>query len=162
MKKKATFTTSFCPMCYCVFTLMAMCYTPFEYRLFLPVQWISSTTHWTSKCAKLKWPAVCFLCVVFCWFVYIFIIFFSDGYTTEDLMFLWKEISPVQITTDLHLPRFTLEKYLTDYCTSTTNTGKRKQFFCFLLEKTFFCSFQTCWCGQLGLWCFRQWVFVQC
>ncbi|KAH9388858.1 Glycine receptor subunit alpha-3 [Tyrophagus putrescentiae] len=47
----------------------------------------------------------------------------SYGYTTEDLMFLWKEISPVQITTDLHLPRFTLEKYLTDYCTSTTNTG---------------------------------------
>lgn len=47
-----------------------------------------------------------------------------DGYTTEDLMFVWKHEDPVQITTNLHLPRFTLEKYLTDYCTSKTNTGK--------------------------------------
>lgn len=46
-----------------------------------------------------------------------------DGYTTEDLMFVWKKEDPVQITTNLHLPRFTLEKYLTDYCTSKTNTG---------------------------------------
>ncbi|XP_075678925.1 glutamate-gated chloride channel-like isoform X1 [Dermatophagoides pteronyssinus] len=47
----------------------------------------------------------------------------SYGYTTEDLMFVWKHEDPVQITTNLHLPRFTLEKYLTDYCTSKTNTG---------------------------------------
>ncbi|KAF7489860.1 Glutamate-gated chloride channel [Sarcoptes scabiei] len=47
----------------------------------------------------------------------------SYGYTTEDLMFVWKQEDPVQITTNLHLPRFTLEKYLTDYCTSKTNTG---------------------------------------
>lgn len=26
---------------------------------------------------------------------------------------------------NLHLPRFTLEKFLTDYCNSKTNTGKR-------------------------------------
>lgn len=51
-----------------------------------------------------------------------------DGYTTEDLMFVWKQEDPVQITTNLHLPRFTLEKYLTDYCTSKTNTGKLKNF----------------------------------
>lgn len=57
--------------------------------------------------------------------IYLHFNYFLDGYTTEDLMFLWKETSPVQITTDLHLPRFTLEKYLTDYCTSKTNTGKQ-------------------------------------
>jgi hypothetical protein len=48
---------------------------------------------------------------------------FSDGYTTDDLVFLWKEGDPVQVTKNLHLPRFTLEKYLTAYCTSRTNTG---------------------------------------
>ncbi|XP_022258788.1 glutamate-gated chloride channel-like [Limulus polyphemus] len=52
------------------------------------------------------------------------IIMASYGYTTEDLMFEWKEGDPVQITKNLHLPRFTLEKYLTDYCTSKTNTGE--------------------------------------
>lgn len=36
---------------------------------------------------------------------------------------MWKLQEPVQITGNLHLPRFTLERYLTDYCTSTTNTG---------------------------------------
>lgn len=48
----------------------------------------------------------------------------SYGYTTEDLVFLWKEGDPVQVTKNLHLPRFTLERFLTDYCTSRTNTGE--------------------------------------
>lgn len=38
-------------------------------------------------------------------------------------MFLWKEGDPVQVVKNLHLPRFTLEKFLTDYCNSKTNTG---------------------------------------
>lgn len=49
---------------------------------------------------------------------------FSDGWTTDDLVFLWKEGDPVQVVKNLHLPRFTLEKYRTDYCNSKTNTGK--------------------------------------
>ncbi|KAI1289769.1 Glutamate-gated chloride channel [Halotydeus destructor] len=48
----------------------------------------------------------------------------SYGYTTEDLVFLWKEGDPVQITKTLHLPRFTLQKFRTNYCTSRTNTGE--------------------------------------
>ncbi|XP_022650818.1 glutamate-gated chloride channel-like isoform X3 [Varroa destructor] len=48
----------------------------------------------------------------------------SYGYTTEDLVFLWKEGDPVQVTKNLHLPRFTLERFNTDYCTSRTNTGE--------------------------------------
>jgi len=48
----------------------------------------------------------------------------SYGYTTEDLVFLWKEGDPVQVTKTLHLPRFTLERFNTDYCTSRTNTGE--------------------------------------
>jgi hypothetical protein len=48
----------------------------------------------------------------------------SDGWTTDDLVFLWKEGDPVQVVKNLHLPRFTLEKFLTDYCNSKTNTGK--------------------------------------
>ncbi|ALC46945.1 GluClalpha [Drosophila busckii] len=46
-----------------------------------------------------------------------------DGWTTNDLVFLWKEGDPVQVVKNLHLPRFTLEKFLTDYCNSKTNTG---------------------------------------
>ncbi|XP_035899422.1 glutamate-gated chloride channel isoform X1 [Anopheles stephensi] len=49
----------------------------------------------------------------------------SYGWTTADLVFLWKEGDPVQVVKNLHLPRFTLEKFLTDYCNSKTNTGKR-------------------------------------
>ncbi|XP_011498643.1 PREDICTED: glutamate-gated chloride channel isoform X3 [Ceratosolen solmsi marchali] len=48
----------------------------------------------------------------------------SYGWTTADLVFLWKEGDPVQVVKNLHLPRFTLEKYLTDYCNSKTNTGE--------------------------------------
>lgn len=48
----------------------------------------------------------------------------SDGWTTDDLVFLWKEGDPVQVVKNLHLPRFTLEKFLTDYCNSKTNTGE--------------------------------------
>ncbi|RWS21452.1 glutamate gated chloride channel GluCl5-like protein [Leptotrombidium deliense] len=47
-----------------------------------------------------------------------------NGYTTEDLVFIWKKESPVQVTKHLHLPRFALQKYSTSYCTSRTNTGK--------------------------------------
>lgn len=46
-----------------------------------------------------------------------------DGWTTDDLQYLWKSTDPVQIVPDLHLPRFTLEKYISDYCNIITNTG---------------------------------------
>ncbi|KAE8739096.1 hypothetical protein FOCC_FOCC015405 [Frankliniella occidentalis] len=48
----------------------------------------------------------------------------SYGWTTNDLVFLWKDGDPVQVVKNLHLPRFTLEKFLTDYCNSKTNTGE--------------------------------------
>ncbi|XP_049964237.1 glutamate-gated chloride channel isoform X8 [Schistocerca serialis cubense] len=48
----------------------------------------------------------------------------SYGWTTDDLVFLWKDGDPVQVVKNLHLPRFTLEKFLTDYCNSKTNTGE--------------------------------------
>ncbi|CAL4066506.1 unnamed protein product [Meganyctiphanes norvegica] len=47
----------------------------------------------------------------------------SYGWTTADLVFLWRDGDPVQITNKLHLPRFTLEKFFTDHCNSVTNTG---------------------------------------
>ncbi|XP_053206184.1 glutamate-gated chloride channel-like [Panonychus citri] len=58
----------------------------------------------------------------------------SYGYTTEDLVFLWRAGDPVQITKSLHLPRFTLMKYLTSYCTSKTNTG---EYSCLKVELVF-------------------------
>ncbi|XP_023228443.1 glutamate-gated chloride channel-like [Centruroides sculpturatus] len=48
----------------------------------------------------------------------------SYGYTKEELIFIWKEGDPIQLTKNLHLPRFTLERYETDYCSSRTNTGE--------------------------------------
>lgn len=54
-------------------------------------------------------------------------------------MFQWKEGDPVQVVKNLHLPRFTLEKFLTDYCNSKTNTGnshieKSKPYYIYLVE----------------------------
>lgn len=37
---------------------------------------------------------------------------------------MWKETDPVQVTKNLHLPRFTLQRHQVDYCTSRTNTGE--------------------------------------
>ena len=47
----------------------------------------------------------------------------SDGWTTADLVYIWKEIDPVQIVKDLNLPRFKLEQFQTTYCNTITNTG---------------------------------------
>ena len=52
--------------------------------------------------------------------------YISDGWTTDDLQYLWKTLEPVQIVRNLHLPRFTLEKYISDYCNIETNTGKNR------------------------------------
>ena len=52
-----------------------------------------------------------------------FLILMTDGWTTEDLVFKWKENDPVQVTKNLHLPRFTLEHFANLTCDSKTNTG---------------------------------------
>lgn len=56
--------------------------------------------------------------------MYVYFVILSDGWTTNDLIFVWKDGDPVQVVKNLHLPRFTLETYRTDYCNSKTNTGK--------------------------------------
>ncbi|CAL4148031.1 unnamed protein product, partial [Meganyctiphanes norvegica] len=48
----------------------------------------------------------------------------SYGKTADDLALLWKEHDPVQITRNLHLPRFSLQRFTTDYCNTKTNTGE--------------------------------------
>lgn len=48
----------------------------------------------------------------------------SDGYTTNELIILWKSYNPIQITSSLYLPDFRLVQTITDYCTSKTNTGE--------------------------------------
>lgn len=52
-----------------------------------------------------------------------------DGWTTEDLVFQWKQTDPVQVARNMHLPRFILEKFQTDLCNSITNTGKLTFFY---------------------------------
>ncbi|XP_014666256.1 PREDICTED: LOW QUALITY PROTEIN: glutamate-gated chloride channel-like [Priapulus caudatus] len=48
----------------------------------------------------------------------------SYGYTTDDIIFLWKQNDPIQKKSGLELPSFTLgDEITTTYCTSNTNTG---------------------------------------
>ncbi|CAG2106655.1 unnamed protein product, partial [Medioppia subpectinata] len=47
-----------------------------------------------------------------------------NGYTTADLVLLWKVGDPVQVTKNLIIKEFKLNKYSTAYCTSKTNTGE--------------------------------------
>ena len=51
------------------------------------------------------------------------LIIIADGWTTADLIYIWKEVDPVQIVKDLNLPRFKLEQFQTTYCNTVTNTG---------------------------------------
>ncbi|XP_037573217.1 glutamate-gated chloride channel-like isoform X2 [Dermacentor silvarum] len=48
----------------------------------------------------------------------------SYAHTTEDIVFLWRQGDPVQVTRNLHLSRFSLTSFLTSYCSSKTNTGE--------------------------------------
>ena len=48
----------------------------------------------------------------------------ADGYTTDDILYLWKSQEPVQIAKNLSLPRFSIENYKSSYCNVKTNTGK--------------------------------------
>ncbi|XP_075749537.1 glutamate-gated chloride channel-like [Rhipicephalus microplus] len=48
----------------------------------------------------------------------------SYAHTTEDIVYLWRQSDPVQVKRSLHLSKFSLTKFMTDYCTSRTNTGE--------------------------------------
>ena len=50
--------------------------------------------------------------------------FLLDGYTTDDITYVWKDNDPVQIPEGLSLPRFSIEKYSSSYCNVKTNTGE--------------------------------------
>lgn len=52
------------------------------------------------------------------------IVIASYAHTTEDVVFMWRQSDPVQVKRSLHLSKFTLTKFKTDYCTSRTNTGE--------------------------------------
>ncbi|GIY41025.1 glutamate-gated chloride channel [Caerostris extrusa] len=60
----------------------------------------------------------------------------SYGYTTEDIIFLWKKNDPVQIAMSSvsNLPKFTMNVFMTDYCNSKTNTG---EYSCVKLDMSF-------------------------
>lgn len=48
----------------------------------------------------------------------------SYGYTTDDILYLWKRKEPVQLAKSLNLPRFRVERATSSYCTVKTNTGE--------------------------------------
>lgn len=64
--------------------------------------------------------------------------FFVDGYTTEDIKYIWKKPNPVQVTTNLYRPMFQLTQHKTGDCSSRTNTG---EYSCAKVDFTFKRSF---------------------
>ena len=92
-----------------------------EFRSPSRVRWIWSYSPWIDKNANCSWLPVS--SAFNSPYDLKGLNFLIDGWTTEDLVFLWKSVDPVQVTDNLHLPRFTLEKFITDYCNSKTNTG---------------------------------------
>ncbi|KAF8372352.1 hypothetical protein PRIPAC_78781 [Pristionchus pacificus] len=50
----------------------------------------------------------------------------SYAYSTEDLIYKWAKIAPIQFKVGVHdsLPSFTLDQHETSVCTSKTNTGE--------------------------------------
>ena len=50
-------------------------------------------------------------------------VIFPDGYTTDDITYLWDSRDPVQLAKSLNLPRFNIENYSSSYCNVKTNTG---------------------------------------
>ena len=60
----------------------------------------------------------------------------ADGYTTDDILYLWKPTDPVQIAQNLSLPRFSIENYASSYCNVKTNTGKFNATFVFASHAT--------------------------
>lgn len=48
----------------------------------------------------------------------------SYGYTTNDIVFVWKNENPVQVSKNIYLPKFRMQQTTHDYCTSRTNTGE--------------------------------------
>lgn len=58
-------------------------------------------------------------------FFYLSCLFFSVGYTMNDLIFEWQENGPVQVAEGLTLPQFILkDESDLRYCTKHYNTGK--------------------------------------
>ena len=47
----------------------------------------------------------------------------SDGYTSDDLEYEWKESDPIQIVSSLHLPEFSLQAINAARCDVRTATG---------------------------------------
>ncbi|XP_066951349.1 glutamate-gated chloride channel-like isoform X1 [Macrobrachium rosenbergii] len=68
----------------------------------------------------------------------------SYGYTTKDLILVWREETPTEISQFLHGGRFSLDRFDTGYCNSRTSTGDyscvsvsvviRRDFGAYLLE----------------------------
>ena len=87
------------------------------------VRWIWNCTHSTVRCAPSLWSHVNLFQFLFVIQIWIGNLYLSDGWTTDDLIFKWRQGDPVQVAKNMHLPRFILEKFEAEYCDSTTNTG---------------------------------------
>ncbi|CAL1267167.1 unnamed protein product [Larinioides sclopetarius] len=78
----------------------------------------------------------------------------SYAYTTEDLVFVWKDYDPVQISKNAvsNLPKFTMDTFHTDYCTSKTNTGEYSCVFLAMeFSRNFFYYLERCYMPTMAL-----------
>lgn len=55
----------------------------------------------------------------------------SYGYTTDDIILIWKENNPIQVGRNVGHPSLEVFSFKTDYCTSRTNTG---EYSCLLVD----------------------------
>ena len=65
------------------------------------------------------------ICVKLSNCIYIFIV----SKTTRELLLLWHESSPVDLSSDLKMPQFTVEEVVTDKCEESSMIGKYKNTF---------------------------------
>ena len=80
-----------------------------------------------ASCKYYDWCSIfIILCILltFVWVSQMYCSNIADGYTTDDILYLWKDTDPVQIAQNLSLPRFSIENYASSYCNVKTNTGK--------------------------------------
>lgn len=64
----------------------------------------------------------------------------TDGYTEDNIKFVFAEESSISMSNDIHAARFSLDKVESDSCTSVTSTGtlfclvKNTNVVCFLAQ----------------------------
>jgi len=96
-----------CLMCCSVYIRTEAYCSPNAWQLLWVVQWISCTTPLTNRSVHSLRPVVSIVLLInallhYCTLIYLkrdyyYVFTIKDGYTTDDIILLWKEGDPVQV-----------------------------------------------------------------